>query len=92
MSRPKGEEEVLIYDFTVEGRGAFPVDMLRHDQCWPMLPDDSAAIMGYDAWGQKHVNKVDDGELRQVRLLGLKSPTVSRWSSFMWDVVEINDV
>lgn len=23
------------YHFTVEGRGSFPVDMLRYDCCWP---------------------------------------------------------
>lgn len=24
-----------LHEFTVEGCGTFPVDMLRYDQCWP---------------------------------------------------------
>jgi len=35
------------YEFTVEGRGWFPVDMLRYDQCWPRREsEDTPQILG----------------------------------------------
>lgn len=33
-----------LYEFTVEGSGLFPFDMLRYDQCWPKSQNGSAAI------------------------------------------------
>ena len=63
-----------IKHFTVEGRGAFPLVMLRYDACWPSHPDDVAAL--------EHTDH------RKVRLssAGAMSPTVGRWESFMWYV------
>ena len=78
--------------FTVLGRGVFPMDMLRYDGCYPKLETDTACM-------------VNDG-LREVTLQrGLKeldhenyrpgdygnptvwSPTVGRWNSFGWAVL-----
>jgi hypothetical protein len=68
------EEPMKIKHFTVEGRGAFPLDMLRYDNCWPST-------------GQDVVN-MESRELRKIRLstVGPSSPTVGRWESFMWYV------
>ena len=35
---------VSFYSFTVQGSGEFPIDMLRHDSCWPAQPADSALV------------------------------------------------
>ena len=61
---------------TVEGRGLFPTDMLRYDQCAPVGPDDVAAI------------HPEVTERRQVKLNAFtKYITPARWESFGWNVV-----
>lgn len=62
-----------IYEFTVEGRGPFPLDMLRYDSCWPASRD---AV----------VNMEDTRDMRQVRLRSYNQPTLARWNSFCWGV------
>lgn len=67
--------------FTVQGKGSFPLDMLRYDQCWPERGDDVSEIEERRSYG--------DG-LRNVRLIGVCStPTVGRWSSFGWQVIKV---
>ena len=34
----------ILKRFTVSGAGAFPLDMLRVDQCWPASSGDAACI------------------------------------------------
>jgi hypothetical protein len=68
--------------FTVKGRGPFPVDMLRYDQCIPYQPDDTRKLEA-DA----------TEETREVTLTipkgaaSIHYPTVGRWSSFGWNVL-----
>lgn len=64
-------------EFVVEGRGEFPLDMLRYDRCWPASIDDTLRIP------RDHL-AID----RQIGLAGLKVPTAARWASFGWKVVE----
>jgi hypothetical protein len=73
--------------FTVEGKGTFPIDMLRYDACYPASEADSYATM----W-----DVVNEGyALRRVTLKHRVSkdanlhhyPTEDRWKSFMWKVV-----
>jgi hypothetical protein len=63
---------------TVEGRGRFPLDMLRYDHCWPYTTVDSARMAP------------DVREKRKVVLLtnSPNAPTPRRWFSFNWTVVE----
>lgn len=63
--------------FVVEGRGAFPIDMLRHDSCWPHTSSDASQI--------EHAS-----DRRRITLLtdNPAYPTVGRWNSFLWSVVE----
>ena len=61
--------------FTVEGRGEFPVDMLRYDQCTFASPADEAEA------GQGYVG----GHRRRVTLTSEKrAATIGRWDSFGW--------
>lgn len=67
-------------EFTVEGKGEFPLDMLRYDRCWPATGSDA--------------NRIDTSLVpgvapsRQVGLCGLIVPHIKRWQSFGWRVVE----
>lgn len=68
--------------FQVQGRGTFPIDMLRYDACYPATEADSHVIEltrtpGYR--GEKMVTlKMSDPK---------RKPTTGRWSSFGWTVV-----
>lgn len=63
---------------TVEGRGRFPLDMLRYDSCWPYTTVDSGRM------------DPDVREKRKVVLLtnSPNAPTPKRWDSYTWKVVE----
>lgn len=69
--------------FTVTGRGSFPLDMLRYDQCFPFGPDDVANM---DVGQRREVRLVHYGEQRHWE------PTKDRWASFGWVVCRVNDV
>lgn len=64
----------LTTEIEVEGRGPFPIDMLRYDQCWPKTEIDSGKITrtfqrsGVFTW--------------TIRLKGTRPPTIDRWESF----------
>ncbi len=64
-------------DFAVEGKGPFPMDMLRYDACHPADPDSAMALYS------------DRREQRKVKLRSyvVRQPTAGRWSSFGWSVV-----
>ena len=70
-----------FYQFAVMGKGRFPVDMLRHDQCFPLGAGDSEKMEADD----------DNRQLRTIRLGAVShggwEPTEGRWSSFSWPVV-----
>jgi hypothetical protein len=62
--------------FAVTGNGDFPFDMLRYDKCWPA--SEAASRLLDDLLGTQ----------RRVELRGLIGPTVARWRSFGWTVIE----
>jgi hypothetical protein len=69
-----------IFRFTVTGKGRFPYDMLRYDECYP--------APGADA---EQLHPVHSG-VRSIQLQTLQptlqwEPTVARWRSFGWSVV-----
>ena len=64
----------------VEGSGDFPMDMLRYDSAFPATEHDSAIAQNY------HDRRSVALLLRGVNDSG---PTVRRWSSFTWQVVDI---
>jgi hypothetical protein len=63
--------------FKVRGRGTFPIDMLRYDECYPVDPQSVENI----EVPQKRVT-------REVHLATNKrfGPTEGRWQSFNWNV------
>ena len=67
------------YRFTVVGRGDFPVDMLRKDECYPA---DTESALNIVRWTR---------ETREVVLVSHQprrwwNPTFDRWRSFGWSV------
>jgi hypothetical protein len=65
---------------TVNGRGSFPLDMLRYDRCVPLESIDC-----------ERIDDVEYTERRTVRLVryseqGSKA-TAARWSSFGWTIL-----
>jgi hypothetical protein len=69
-----------IVVFVVEGRGEFPIDMLRYDQCWPRREIDSGTI--------RRTNETRKVELMCINTTGRK-PTEARWKSFGWTVTTV---
>jgi hypothetical protein len=63
--------KVNFFHYTVVGTGPFPEDMLRYDACWP-----KDGSLGNGRWNER----------REVRLTGIKEPTIGRWLSFGWAV------
>ena len=69
--------------FAVTGRHRFPIDMLRHDSCFPQRSQDAQSI--------DDCNR--DGETRQVVLVTYheyknnNNVTQGRWESFSWPVI-----
>lgn len=75
--------------FTVEGRGKFPLDMLRYDHCWPADQDSVQSIH----FSLERTQKRADGPraivlLRDVFDKGAE-PQVERWLSFSWRVTSV---
>ena len=64
--------------FIVEGRGHFPTDMLRYDQCFPVY--------------ETEANMIRAGYLENKTRVSVKTNSMSitpdRWSSFGWIIVE----
>ena len=67
-----------IFKATFRGILAFPIDMLRYDNCWPSTSEDAAKI---------HENLGSRGEEQEFLNITVTSEqdfTWSRWSSFGW--------
>lgn len=66
--------------FLVEGDGPFPIDMLRHEQCWPAKRQDAVAIATEPRSGASY---------RQVVLAthNNRAPLFCRWRSKGWLVI-----
>jgi len=68
---------MMVFKFTVRGSGAFPLDMLRRDECYPAGEID-VHNMVVDVHGQ-----ASDESERSVSLIrrGMM-PSPERWASF----------
>jgi hypothetical protein len=67
-----GKKDITRYTYWVSGRGVFPFDMLRYDDCYP-ADTISAGKLG-------HTDK------RSICIQSDMPPTVGRWASFLWSV------
>jgi hypothetical protein len=84
--------KVTATQFTVIGRGEFPLDMLRYDGCYPQCETDTA-IMRKDGSREVTLHKTfnwygADDVAGVVAELASWSPTVGRWNSFGWAVLD----
>ncbi len=71
-------------DITVEGRGPFPIDMLRYDDCTPATQVDAGKISrSVDMTARKEPVQVN---LHRFSVDGTRA-TAARWASFGWTVV-----
>jgi len=68
-----------IYQYEVHGFGMFPMDMLRYDTCWPA---DSEAV------SRMITSRGHAEERRTVALRSYSRPTLDRWTSFGWIVLD----
>ena len=78
--------------FEVGGVSAFPIDMLRYDECFP---SDNDAIGNIQLSFESEIRrtKMRNGTHFKVRLVSLHmnsawQPTEERWRSFGWFVVK----
>lgn len=72
---------MYILQFTVQGGGVFPVDMLRYDSCFPAQPNDVLEITrAATASTSRRVNLVRRQRNKTEQL------TTDRWRSFGWEV------
>lgn len=67
--------------FTVEGRGDFPLDMLRYDRCFPGSQSDVMSMAENEHTKRRVMLCCDSREMRR------RGPTEGRWRSFGWIVV-----
>jgi hypothetical protein len=65
-----------VKTFIATGKGPFPVDMLRYDQCWPTYTQDATEIFGLQKRGV------------MLTTINKFAPTHGRWESFGWVVEE----
>lgn len=67
------------YIFEVRGRGHFPLDMLRYDECTPLREGDSLQM------NESFFSRSS----RDITLTSSKKygPTKGRWNSFGWNVL-----
>ena len=77
--------KIKHYRFVVSGVMPFPCDMLRYDMCHPYDSESAAAIAASIHGGAR------EGTYR-VELAGSHPPTDGRWRSFMWTVVDVNEI
>lgn len=69
--------------FTVEGCGDFPVDMLRYDCCFPATSDDAIQLTPRDLASRRSVT------LKKFVRYANSVPTEGRWKSFGWTVTSV---
>lgn len=75
--------------FTVRGRGEFPLDMLRYDRCWPRTGQDVELITplyASDTTGE-HMRTRDVDLCKHTATKRGPVAAVDRWLSFGWKVV-----
>lgn len=72
---------------TVEGRGSFPIDMLRHDACYPRSQQDVNKIIDDRRGDGMQFVQVVHHVLKDENIASI--PTTERWSSFGWRVAKV---
>ena len=82
------KDKFTLTRYKVKGAFAFPLDMLRYDRSFPANEMETAKIHDTLAmFGQKPNDNVGE-----VELVTIGHPSIPRWDSFGWAVVEIDGV
>lgn len=75
--------------FTVEGTGNFPYDMLRYDRCYPASGNQSNELSDNPLpRPDDYLTKSRQVQLRRLAHFKGDRPTIDRWKSFGWVVLE----
>ena len=73
--------------FSVQGESPFPLDMLRHDGCWPADTESVWNIYISITHGAIQSSLKSAPARPTIRLRSTEKPTVARWASFGWRVL-----
>lgn len=74
---------------TVQGRGGFPIDMLRYDHCHPDSEMDSGTIAVSFGRYSNTYNETFTVKVRRIVENKSSYPTEGRWNSFGWKVLNV---
>jgi hypothetical protein len=84
-----------IFQFTVEGPGEFPFDMLARDACYPMTTDDAMAMLLAFPRRFRPSRRFEGAQEPKVHRIQLASaagpPTIEGWRSFGWSVTQVSE-
>lgn len=67
--------------YDVIGIAPFPIDMLRHDECWATTVEDVVMVQTAAVKDLTSVNKIF-----RISLTSHNEPTPQRWRKFGWQV------
>jgi hypothetical protein len=67
--------------YDVIGPAPFPIDMLRHDECWPTTSEDAVMVQTASVRDSVSINK-----RFRISITSGREPTPSRWGKFGWGV------
>lgn len=70
--------------FTVTGNSAFPYDMLRYDQCWPLRESETPAMSDNAHLGERGLRSI------VMATDSPHAPTLGRWQSFGWAASKVH--
>lgn len=88
MKTPSAKHYVQIFTVQATPRGRyFPIDMLRYDNCVPASESDALKIA--NTFDNPTLADTERITLRRFAPAVTQGPTVARWESFGWKVVQI---
>jgi hypothetical protein len=76
-----------LIEFTVTGFGQFPIDMLRHDRCFPATESESGKIA--NSFYAHSGGMTWSVQLKMHGSTKATCPTVARWESFCCKVKDV---
>jgi hypothetical protein len=84
-----------FFDFkiVVEGRGPFPLDMLRYDRCYPRSEADANRAQDEERVTERRRIELTHREPGSPDGRGRHwMPEIGRWESFGWPVISLEEV
>jgi len=78
---------IYRHEFQVRGSLAFPLDMLRYDQCYPAIEEETHEIAHSIDMAHQGIKQFTI-KLVHYDARAKWEPTAARWQSFGWQVVD----